>query len=115
MDRARLEAIIRRPEEESARDAFPSDFPHPIDVPAARYADPDFAALERAHIFEQCWLFAAHADQVPSAGDYLMLDALDRIGHPLFLVRGEDGKTLVDGASYLLPYYMGLYHRFIFE
>jgi phenylpropionate dioxygenase-like ring-hydroxylating dioxygenase large terminal subunit len=92
MDRARLEAIIRRPDEESARDGFPDHFPHPIDVPAARYVDPEFAALERAHIFEKCWLFVAHADQLPAAGDYLMLDALDRIGHPLFLVRGEDGE-----------------------
>src|SRR5262245_5376580 len=91
MERARYDAIVRRPDEESSRDAFPSGFPDPIDVPAARYADPQFAALERTHIFERCWLFVAHADQVPGAGDYLMLEALDRIGHPLFLLRGEDG------------------------
>ena len=92
MDRARYEAIVRRPDEEGARDAFPSGFPEPIDVPAARYTDPAFLALERAHVFEACWLFVAHADELPGTGDYRLLDALDRIGHPLFLVRGEDGR-----------------------
>jgi len=91
MEAARYEAIVRRPEEESARDGFPTGFPHPIDVPAARYTDPDFLALEKAHVFEKCWLFVAHADQVREPGDYLMLDALDRLGHPIFLVRGKDG------------------------
>ena len=91
MERARFEAIVRRPDEESARDAYPSDFPARIDVPAARYVDPGFLALEKAHVFETCWLYVAHTDQLPAAGDYLMLDALDRIGHPLFLLRGSDG------------------------
>jgi phenylpropionate dioxygenase-like ring-hydroxylating dioxygenase large terminal subunit len=92
VESARYEAIARRPEEESARETFPAGFPECIDVPAARYTDPQFLALERTHVFEQCWLFVAHADQLPGAGDYLMLDALDRIGHPLFLVRGADGR-----------------------
>jgi phenylpropionate dioxygenase-like ring-hydroxylating dioxygenase large terminal subunit len=91
MDPARYAAIVRRPDEESGRDGFPSDFPHPIDVPAARYTAPEFLALEQAHVFGKCWLFVAHAEQLPEPGDYLMLDALDRTGHPLFLVRGGDG------------------------
>ncbi len=28
---------------------------------------------------------------------------------------GSDGRSLADGASFLLPYYMGLYHGFIVE
>jgi phenylpropionate dioxygenase-like ring-hydroxylating dioxygenase large terminal subunit len=91
MERARYEAIVRRPEEESAREGFPSGFPEPIDVPAGRYTDPAFLALEREHVFEASWLFVAHADELPGAGDYVFLDALDRIGHPVFLVRGEEG------------------------
>jgi phenylpropionate dioxygenase-like ring-hydroxylating dioxygenase large terminal subunit len=112
MDAARYQAIAQRPADESARDSFPEDFPDPIDVPAARYTDPDFLELERRHVFESSWLFVAHAEQLPNPGDYLMLEALDRMGHPLFLVRGHDGRVrafynacrhrggpLVDGQS----------------
>lgn len=93
MDAARRRAIAQLPADESARDAFPEGFPHPIDVPTGRYTDPGFFELERRHVFETSWLFVAHAEQIPSAGDYLMLDALDRMGHPLFLVRGHDGRV----------------------
>lgn len=92
MERDRYDAIARRPDEESCRDAFPSDFPNPIDVPVERYTDPEFLALEKARIFERCWLFVAHTDQLPEAGDYLKLDALDRMGRPIFLVRGRAGE-----------------------
>jgi len=34
---------------------------------------------------------------------------------PWQLDQGGDGRMLADGASFLLPYYMGLYHRFIVE
>ncbi len=93
MNAERYQAILRRPAEERARDGFPEGFPDPIDVPAARYTDPAFLELERTHVFETSWLFVAHADQVPNAGDYLVLDALDRMGHPVFLVRGHDGRV----------------------
>jgi phenylpropionate dioxygenase-like ring-hydroxylating dioxygenase large terminal subunit len=91
MDAARHDTIVRRPDEESARDGFPEGFPQPIDVPAARYTDPALLALEQEHVLGKCWLFVAHADQVRAPGDYLYLDALDRMGHPIFLVRGHDG------------------------
>ncbi|MGD9858231.1 MAG: hypothetical protein AB7U20_25095, partial [Planctomycetaceae bacterium] len=34
---------------------------------------------------------------------------------PWELKEGGDGRTLADGTAYLLPYYMGLYHKFIIE
>jgi len=34
---------------------------------------------------------------------------------PWELREGGDGRTLTDGAAFLLPYYMGLYHGFIIE
>ena len=34
---------------------------------------------------------------------------------PWQLAGDEDGKTLTDGAAFLLPYYMGRYHKFIVE
>ena len=92
MDAARQQAIAQRPAEESARDGFPEGFPDPIDVPAARYTDPAFFELEREHVFETAWLFVAHTDQLPNPGDDLMLESLDRMGHPIFLIRGHDGK-----------------------
>lgn len=93
MNAERHQAILRRPAEEHARDSFPAGFPDPIDVPAARYTDPAFFELERTHVFETSWLFVAHAGQLPNAGDYLFLDALDRMGHPVFLIRGHDGRV----------------------
>lgn len=93
MDAERYRAIAQLPADESARDSFPEGFPEPIDVPAARYTDPQFLELERTHVFEPSWLFVAHAEQLPNAGDYVFLDALDRMGHPLFLVRGHDGRV----------------------
>ncbi len=35
--------------------------------------------------------------------------------NPYRLDQGGQGNMLADGASFLLPYYMGLYHRFILE
>ena len=93
MEPARYEAIANRPELESSREGFPQGFPDPIDVPAARYVDPAFFELEREHVFEKSWLFAAHDSQLPEPGDYLMLDALAGMGHPVFLVRGRDRKV----------------------
>ena len=34
---------------------------------------------------------------------------------PWRLDEAADGTTLADGASFLLPYYLGLYHGFILE
>ena len=35
--------------------------------------------------------------------------------NPFALDTGGDGHELADGAVFLLPYYMGLYHGFIKE
>ena len=93
MDPARVAAIARKPEEESAREGFPAGFPDCIDVPAARYADPAFLALEQERVFARTWLFVAHEGELPAVGDFRLIEALDGIGHPVFLVRGEDGRV----------------------
>lgn len=92
MEPSRRDAIVRRPDEECARASYPSGFPARIDVPAARYVDPAFLALEQEHVLEASWLFVAHADELPRPGDYVMLEALDRLGHPIFLLRGADQR-----------------------
>jgi len=39
---------------------------------------------------------------------------VDKWNHdPWALDYGGDGRRLADGASFLLPYYLGLYHKFI--
>ena len=38
-----------------------------------------------------------------------------RTGDPWQLDDGGDGMTLNDGGAFLLPYYMGLYHKYIGE
>jgi hypothetical protein len=36
--------------------------------------------------------------------------------HDPWVLDGEgEGKTLTDGAAFLLPYYMGVYHGYILE
>lgn len=91
MDSQTLAAITRKPDMESERREFPAGFPDPIDVPGARYTDPELAALELEHVLKDSWLFAAHAGQIPNEGDFLKLDMFDKMGFPLFLLRGADG------------------------
>jgi len=93
METQRVEAIAQLPDKESCRDSFPVNFPNPIDVPAARYTDPVFFQLEVERVFGDSWLFVAHGGQVPNAGDYVKLEGLERMGHPIFLVRGNDGRV----------------------
>lgn len=92
MEPQHVDAIVQLPETESCRDAFPESFPNPIDVPAARYTDADFFALELETVFRDAWLFVAHEAQLPEPGDYLALEGLERMGHPIFLVRGRDSR-----------------------
>ena len=41
---------------------------------------------------------------------------VDKWNHdPWSLDVGGNGRELADGASYLLPYYLGLYHGFVTE
>lgn len=81
--------IRRRIAAEKARHAYPSDFPALPPVPAARYADPGFFALEREHVFGKSWLFVAHVDELAEPGAVMLLDQFPQ---PLLLVRGEDGR-----------------------
>jgi phenylpropionate dioxygenase-like ring-hydroxylating dioxygenase large terminal subunit len=86
---ASTEEILERARWERARAAYPAGFPVLPPVPGGRYTDADFAALERERVFDRSWLFVAHADELPTPGDYLLLRQLPQ---PLFLVRGHDGE-----------------------
>lgn len=73
---------------EGQRNAPPEGFPALPDLPAGRYTDPAFFALEQAHIFRKSWLFAAHIDEIPEPGCVMRWD---NAGEPLIIVHGHDG------------------------
>ena len=90
MTETRIAAVKRRATDERERRAYPDGFPGLPPVPARRYADPEFAALEREAVFGRSWLFVAHGDQLRQAGDYLLVEHLAK---PVMLVRGQDGAV----------------------
>ena len=56
-------------------------------LPRAAYTDKDFQALEYRRWLDRTWLFVARAHDIPNPGDVSPV-----LGHPFFLVRGEDGE-----------------------
>ena len=89
MNVAFAEEVRRRSQSEKARKSYPEGFPVLPPIPAARYCDPAFFALEREHVFSKKWLFVAHVDELPEAGDVILLD---QFPVPLLLVRGPNGQ-----------------------
>lgn len=73
---------------ERGRNAVPDDFPVLPDIPAGRYTDPDFFALEMEKVWRGTWLYAGHKDQLPEPGSFFVW----RYGSaPILVVRGDDG------------------------
>lgn len=89
MSSARIDAVKRQAVDEAARREHPADFPALPGLPAARYADPDFATLERGAVFGHAWLMVAHVDELAGPGDYRLVD---QIPEPVVLVHGNDGE-----------------------
>ena len=74
---------------EAARTAPPPEFPFLPDIPAGRYVDPVFLALEQEGLWRKSWLYAGHLDQLPAAGSYLKWHGT---GAPIFLLRDDKHK-----------------------
>lgn len=74
---------------EASRKAPPEGFPALPDIPAGRYVDPRFFALEMAHIWRKSWLLAAHIDELPEPGSYMLWE---NAGQPVLLVHDSDGR-----------------------
>lgn len=89
MPDALIDLVRQRPEDEHRRTTYPEGFPRLTGVPAGRYTDEGFAALEADAVFGRSWLFVAHTDELPHAGDYRVVEQLRR---PVVLVRDEDGR-----------------------
>ncbi len=77
-------------EYEAARTAPPRAWPDTPDLPAGRYVDPRFFALEMAHIWRKSWLLASHIDEIPEPGCYRLWD---NAGQPVVITHTESGEV----------------------
>ena len=57
-------------------------------IPAGRYTDRDFLVLEKECLWDRSWLYACHADQLPTAGSFV---TWEKSSSPVVIVRGKDG------------------------
>ena len=76
----------------AAGDLAPQALDHATALPAAFYADPAMAAIDRRAIFDRAWHLIAHVSQLRSAGDHVVIDLA---GLPVIAVRGADGAIRV--------------------
>jgi len=70
------------------REGPPEGFPALPPIPTGRYTDPDFYALEQAHLWKKSWLLVGRDEDFEGAGSFR---TFDRTGSPLLVVRGNDG------------------------
>ncbi|MEM8496783.1 MAG: SRPBCC family protein [Pseudomonadota bacterium] len=75
-------------EYEAARTEPPEGFPDLPDIPAGRYVDERFYQLELQSIWRKSWLLAAHIDEIPDAGCWMLWD---NAGQPVVIVHAENG------------------------
>lgn len=73
---------------EANRTAPPTDWPVMPDIPAGRYVDPRFFDLEKKHVWRKSWLMAAHIDEVPEPGCYMLWE---NAGQPVIITHTESG------------------------
>lgn len=76
-------------EYEAERTEPPKAFPTLPDIPAGRYIDPRFFELEKKYLWNKSWLFAAHIDEVPEPGCFMLWE---NTGEPIVIVHAEDGS-----------------------
>ena len=83
MDQATNDRILAGMRYEARRDAPPDGFPPLPRVPAGRYLDSEFLALERREMWKKSWLYALHTDELPEVGSFAVWD---RTGSPIVIV-----------------------------
>jgi len=74
---------------QAARTAYPPDLPPIPPLPAARYADPAFHALEMEHVFGKTWLGVGHVSELPEPGAYKLFEQIDQ---SIIISRGIDNE-----------------------
>ncbi|WP_374146790.1 aromatic ring-hydroxylating dioxygenase subunit alpha [Sphingomonas sp. 28-63-12] len=88
MDATTTERIKASMAYETARTAPPEGFPKLADIPAGRYVDPAFLALEQEGLWKRSWLYAGHVDQLPEPGSWFLVR---NTGSPILIVRDLQG------------------------
>ena len=88
MDAALTAQIKERMAFEAERDGPPEGFPNFSDIPAGRYTDADFLALERERMWKRAWLYACHADEIPEPGSWKLVR---NTGSPIIVLRDLQG------------------------
>lgn len=83
-----IQTLRRLMEFEASRTEPPAGFPALPDIPAGRYTDPRFYELEREHIWRKSWLLAAHIDEIPDPGCYMLWE---NAGQPVVIVHADGG------------------------
>jgi len=118
--------IRARAAAEAERHGGPRGYSPLPGIPAVRYGDPEFFALERRHVFGRTWLFAALETEIPNPGDLI---AIDHLAAPLFVARGFDGKIrgfynscrhrgtrlVAEGSSHVKKRIVCPYHAWSYE
>jgi nitrite reductase/ring-hydroxylating ferredoxin subunit len=88
VDAQEIKTLRALMEYEARRTAPPAAFPSLPDLPGGRYTDPAFMALEKDYIWRKSWLLAAHIDEVPEPGCFLLWE---NAGQPVVIVHSESG------------------------
>lgn len=88
MDKKEIATLRALMEFEASRKRPPEGFPELPDIPAGRYTDPRFYELEQEHLWRKSWLFAAHMDEVPEPGCFLLWE---NAGQPVIIVHSRSG------------------------
>lgn len=76
-------------ERELGRTAYPEGFPSPLEIPLARYTDPQFHQLEMTYLWPRTWLHAGHVNEIAEQGSYKLFTQL---GQSIIVTRGIDGE-----------------------
>jgi phenylpropionate dioxygenase-like ring-hydroxylating dioxygenase large terminal subunit len=87
MDAATVARLKRSLRLESERTGPPDGFPKLPVIPAGRYVDPEFLALEGEWLWRKAWLYACHTDELPEPGCFRLFR---RTGSPILVIRGKD-------------------------
>lgn len=66
----------------SSRESTTISVPHRVEradrIPAKRYYDPEFYALERERFWPRVWQMACRLEEIPQPGDFVVYDILDQ-------------------------------------
>lgn len=86
MDAQTVQRFLDGMKYEAERQGPPPGFPKLPDIPAGRYVDPEFLALEQERMWRRAWLYACHLDEIPQQGSFLLWK---KTGKPILIVRDK--------------------------